>query len=835
MKTLELAPFLGAHTSADPRQIAPTSAQDMRNVRTGDGALNVRYGYNNLRAAQSGFSSVLAFDYVQGYNNSYALVEEYISAETISSNTRLFSRNVTTGAPTEIKNGSTSVNLTPAEGQSISFNGNAYFFNGTDTLVRHAIGDNTSLVSLAVPVPPAAAPTYTVIYGGGINPYNLLSFAGINVSSVTGTHLAVYTGVAAPPSVSTATQVNTDGTIDLANNATTGDGSITLDLEGSSAGVQDFSFNDAFALGLSCKTSSFDIDPTLTTFTFINKDGSPISFVPDLLENDSLSGGGATPPGTGKVYHYRFQFNNKTRADWDNIAKVTIAYHVRSASSTRANNVLTISKPYIGGVMMQSPVAGRLLAALYIGYSYYFSTPQLESGISPLLFIPPTILSGSSPYPTLAGLGVQLQITMVTPVDTNVDYLRIYQQDEAQLFHRLGEQVKATLTFKVEYTYPEVLNFPAYTIAPFTFANIIGAFSYHGSIVWLYKGGYQNVRYSRVGEPERLANVLVDLEDDLNRGSTWSLAENFGDEPVGGIQAADAAIIVGRNGVYAQTGPYPSAMTPPKKVPGSYGCAGRYAFIRWKDDRGNPGLVYLSTDGQVWFVVIDPQFSGDEGSTIIRLSEKIRTGPLSPQTYLLDGQVSALSLTDFSTSRLTADEASDTLWVFMGTRALCLRPANTITGEREWEAHDFNTSGSTVTIKYVSSSSRYRTRWMRSNGLMDENEWNNSSRAFISGANRDGGNAIASIYWQSKTFEGGNSRIMNLECVRDSLSDTPTVTVTSTRQTQAYTFASGSRFKKTAATQQGFAHSHKIALAETSGAIRMLKWSATQAGKRFTS
>lgn len=823
MKLRSLGPFGGANTALDSALIEPFKSSDNLNVRMEDGNINVAYGFRAIAAAQASFSSLRGLSYLQGYSGT-TLVEEYVSYEALGGNVKPWSRNVTTGAATEITNSGSALNLNASDWLAVAFNGDSYHINPTDTVARHVIGTNTSWTALNVPTSPTLPPTYAVQYGGGQTGYTLLSFAGTNMSDSVGSNLAAYTGSAHV----TNSVVNSDGSVSIDHANTTLDSSFTLDMNGASVGVQNWTSNDVFAFQLSCKVIGFDIDPSTVRLELINNDGSPVTLIPTSVDYDPnvLQQGGI---GSGKTYGFRVEFEDKDRTLFDNIRKWRVKYKVRFA--TTSGNLLTMTKPVLGGVYMAAPVDRTPGQGLSFGYSYHYSTPDLESGISPTNLVPNTVLEGWKPFPSLKGLGVHIRITATVSGDANVDNLRFYVMDTDGKFRRLVTQADSTAYWDHKIQWVEVLRLTQYTANPYVFSGIINAFAYKGSMVWLYKGGSQNVRYSRVGEPEKQANSLTDIEDDFNRGATFSLADNFGDEPVGGVQAGDAAIIAGKQGVYAQVGSRPYEMTPSKKVPGSFGCANKFAYSRWKDDVGNPGMVYLSNNGQVYFVLVSPSFSGDEGSQTICLTGDIFTGALSVKTFLMGS-----TYTDLSLARLVIDEQEDCLWVILGNRGLRLSRPSTIDGNRQWTGREW-TLGSTITWSYFAPSSKWRIRGMRSNGKFDELEYNNSTGAFITGTLRDGGSAIASMYWTSKEFQNKSqhSRIMDVDCIRDTLTDTPTITIISTRQTQAYTLTSGKRHFRPSFKQGGKEHAFKIALTEGSGPITGMEWAESMIARRILS
>src|SRR5205807_494373 len=181
----QLGPFLGLVTSLDPEQIPENAASDCLNVRLEDGVLRPRYGFRNLDPAPSGFTNSTCFEYLQGFDNNYQLKEEYLSLETRSGVTKPYSANVTTGARTEIKNGTTSLSLSTLQARSVAYQGYAFVITPGDAfpLYQHKIGDNTSYTLVKVPADPTQLITYAKGTGDGGQPYTTLKWTGMNLAS----------------------------------------------------------------------------------------------------------------------------------------------------------------------------------------------------------------------------------------------------------------------------------------------------------------------------------------------------------------------------------------------------------------------------------------------------------------------------------------------------------------------------------------------------------------------------------------------------------------------------------------------------------------------------
>lgn len=808
-------------TSLDPRSIQATNASDLLNVRIEDGALRPRYGYRNLTSPVSNFQGpVRMFDYHSGYaiTTPFAEVEEFLSVEKSLNVTRLFTTNPSTGTKAEVKNGTTVVPLDNSEWRSVTWQDSAYLFNANDSnpLYRHKLGDATSFISCNNAAAPGAL-SYQISYGGGSTPYSTVAWNGLNMS--TG---VAYTGLAGSSG-----SVNNNSTIGIAHNINgsqqnTTPSSFEVDLSATTSGVRDWTYNDCLVVTFTgVPNSPFAVNNSTVSFTLTNADGTPQTFVPDEVVIGN-------PQGQTTYYQaaFRLQFNNKTRASWDNIKKFKVNYQLtaRSFQST-SQNLLTVNV-YLGGVpiVKEPDPANMVFSATYLN-----SLTGQESGLSPYLVIPTSQLYGYNPapnYTNFQGIGVHLQVTVPTTSDANVDKYRLYTDFQSfgnWTHYRTIEQSTRTFTYRM--TWAEATSGGTYQPSPLFFTDIVCACAHKGFMAWGYRGQSQtstengdvrrvNVRLSRVGAPEALHSDNDDTSD-LNRGADFVLADD-GDEPQAMHSAGDALIILGRRSAHAMVGQFPSAMTPPKRLPGSMGVANPQASCRWRDAAGNWGVAYLDKWGGLWLAVVDQSFNEAGGYRIEELSSDIRP---TLKSFLLDGQ----SLSDFSTARVRSNEADDSLWIIMGTRAAVLRKPNPVDGRRPWELYSY-TLASSATIAYAAFSPKWRARWLRSTGYMDEVDFNTSTNAFITGSNRDGGSAMPTPYWQSKVFApGANTRADTVQVIRDDYTNTPTVTLTSTFQTGSRTFSSGAHNARFGATQQGYEHTVKVSLGENDSPVRSVQ------------
>lgn len=811
-RKFQIAPFLGLITSIDPRSIPASNASDLSNVRVEDGALRVRYGYRNRVAAHANYQgNVYGFEYLQGYNTTTgAEVEEFVSYEQILGVVRPMSINPTTGVKTEIlDDGGAVVSLNANEWKAIPWQDVSYHINpnaSTTAVYRHAIGDSTSWVAVAPPTAPSNL-MWTISYGGPTAPYSDLNFTGVNTATN-----VTYTNPATSANTTNGGTTWTQGHAANAHTVNGGNAAFQIDLSASSGGIRNFVNNDIFGIDVT-HGAVMQIDWSTCNLQFINNDGSPVTITGAATRFTSIA------MGSVRQTCVRFDFSAvKDRADWDNIRYIKLSYRILASSATASSNNVSF-RVTIGGIWVTNNLFNDVFAA-----TYYDSTTQRESGQSPHLVIPNTQLYGmmmplNTGQPAADGLGVHLDIEVPQTSQSGVDFVRLYRvhtTGAVTRYYRVNETAEVTgvaTTVQHRQTFAEDLLETTYTLGAGGFTNVQCATPFKGWVVWGYKGGVTNVKHSRIGEPELLANPNDDLENDDNRGATFTLADDA-DEPQSMHGAGDVLIILGKRGVYAQVGDRPSNMSPPKKLPMSKGVANRFASCRYRDENGNYGVAFLDAAGEVYLALVDHTFNEQGGYKIVELSQDIR-GTL--KSFLADAQ----SLTSFATARVFTNEADSSLWVVMGSRAAVLRRANLLDGKRYWELYNYTTGG---TIKYVAASTKWRIHWFRSGGQIDEVEYNSSTAAYIEGTSRDGGSAMpaSSIYWTSKVFANDNSRIDVVDVERDTLTNTPIVTLVSTRQTSSKTLASGKRRTRFGPLQQGTEHKVKIAMTEGDAPIRRI-------------
>jgi hypothetical protein len=655
-REIPIFPFMGLYTAMG-EDTPPGYASSMLNVRVGDGKARPRYGYRNLQAAPSGYVAGYGFERLSGYDDSEVNQEEWVSIEDRSGTAKPYSVNKTTGARTVILNGVTPLSLQKSPWRGFVFQGDSYWVNpdSTPSIFRHEIGDATSWSQIGTLSAPGAC---AIAYA---SPYSSLVFTAGSVAR---------TGVASADAfIYSGTGVSIQHTA-----STEGLASFEIDLNGSTAGIQDWSKRDHFSFKLLTPSSvAFEIDFDSVVVTISNNDGTPVLFTPPTQV--------IKPSDETNARYYTCFYDAKTRADWDNIRKIKVAYTVTASTGTAADNLLKLSSFEVGYIDFNfgtSPEADTTFAL-----AYYDSTTGLESALTTAV-VPKNYLSSTRMEPE-ALPRLSWKLTFTIPNGASSDKVRVYVKID-DTYYLVDEVADTVGTYQLAKNRVEVetANTEHSGGAFAVQTGIINGAAFKGWAVWLYEGGYRNIRHSKVGSPIVITEDGSDVdESDNTRPATFSLADDFADEPVGAVGAGDALMILGKEGVYTQAGDYPSQMTPPRKIPGSNGCANKFAYGRFKSDAGEYGVSWLDQAGNIWFAGSSLAFASDAGAKPVELSAPIRG---YVRQFLIDD--SDIANTDFTDARMAVDEATQSLWVTLGNRALVLRPP-TLGGTRQWEAYEF--------------------------------------------------------------------------------------------------------------------------------------------------
>jgi hypothetical protein len=423
--SLRFGPFLGPITSLDASEIPKLASSSTQDCRYEDGVLRSRYGYTSILAAQASTTATHGLSYLSGYNSSYAAVRELVSFEKVSAKIHPWSLDPSSYARTEIKNGATSVDLYDAAWRTLSFDSDSYFFcpdaAATTQLYRHAIGTATSLTAIASPAAPAARPGYQLIAK------DFLELAGLAPSN--GAEVAV-TGLASN------TNSSLVGTAQVAirHTAGTGPASMEMIMSGTTTGLRDWYWKDAFSMTIWSTNQSLQvIDPATLVVTLSNDDGTPVTFTPTVeAKRDAY----------GYIRVRCWWDSGKTRANWGNgsgtgkLAKIKIAYNVTkgSAGTGSANSEVNFMVDGVGWTRTLPTTA--VDGVLELAYSYYDSTTDLESELSPVTSIPYGDLGLPNPNSfTYDSIGRSFNVTFVST--GAVDKVRIYAKDTAGNWRRI--------------------------------------------------------------------------------------------------------------------------------------------------------------------------------------------------------------------------------------------------------------------------------------------------------------------------------------------------------------------------------------------------------------
>ena len=826
MRKLHISPFGRTVSSLGSEFIADHEASDSQDVRTGDGLLANRNGWQNFEAAQANFVANYALAFLRGLNSSGATVEEYVTVEDISGTARPYSRHVTTGAPTVIKDGVGDLNLAKSRWNYVKWKDRSYFWNNADSnypLASHVIGDATSWDPIKNPDDPTVAITLALVRNTSDN--TTLNYRTIDYTGFNATTDVAYGGKAEESAI-------TDGTLRVQHTGD-GDATVTLTFKGGGtpetatpAGDQDFTNNDAFAFTVTA-SRYMRWSPSSLVVTMINADGSPDE---QPLEMVAFEGPERNGPSKFLVRYPK----DKSRALKDNVHRLKFEYNVIFAGGTNSKFTLDFEKITIGAI---DPQHWEFSATVFTRtfWSYYWkqdSTGDLTGIVLPAVKADVGRFSGGLVrvngvnYP----LGVVPRLTATNGPSTD-KWVLVASRDDDPEAGSLGGP------WRIVATYSDAALAQDYTTDLTAFKaldkyddlakggglkedEILCAEEHIGHMAWGMKGGKENIMHSKVGSPTVVFNANhADLTD--GRPHSFTLSGNEGENPVQMHSVGEVFFILGETGVYAQSGVLPAEMTHIRQVGSFPGTAGINSSAIWQSDDGQPGVAYLSADlTTVNFIAASPIAAGVFDYKPVEISEAAR-GKIKSFLFASEPTVGDIYV--------RVDPIADSLWVIYNDKAAIFRKPSQVDGRRHWEYYSYTNSGNWVQWDVNQD---YGIRAFRSSGEFDEVEYDNSSNKDpISGANRDGGNAVTG-FWESKTFTGPNTRIFFVEADRASLTDTPAIQVTSTRQTVSKTIVSGKRKVRFGSKQQGTEHKFKITLTDNSGVVnRLIVW-ATGAGQR---
>ncbi len=186
-----------------------------------------------------------------------------------------------------------------------------------------------------------------------------------------------------------------------------------------------------------------------------------------------------------------------------------------------------------------------------------------------------------------------------------------------------GTNVSGVGTATYYYNVNDLLSKPTVVPNRTYIQNATCVTTFNGWVVYGINAGINNVRHSRIGDPLILKSAN-DREGTKSNGADFTLSESYSDVPIAMAGILDTLVIWGQEGVYAQSGPYPTAMTSIKKIPNLPGIAGKFAFCKYVDPQLGNGVIYVSrTADRAFFLYVDASSLNVQYKNV-ELTESIR-------------------------------------------------------------------------------------------------------------------------------------------------------------------------------------------------------------------
>jgi hypothetical protein len=687
---------------------------DVQNLRLQGYDYWMRYGYTTIQAKQTNFveNGIYGLGWAQGVSQTSAETsptakEEFITIENVGSPAviRPYLRNATTLAPTQIGTDT----LVSGKWNFASYNDYVYAVNpGADKLVppkptvyKHLIGETTG-VNAWITVQDSS---YTNTTGGITN---------IIVSQPTSrkwTTNESSTGMSVPSDTnltSPFTFTNLSGTVRVVATSSIdngGQGAIRVQCIFDSN--IDVTRNDYIAVRV--KTVAGGAFGYLQNFY-----GAPNADKPVLRLN-----------GVDQNPEYRLFVNEdgtqlviymyiEGLTDRDKLQRVTFSA-VATCGDGSNIPVIDILPFEIGGIYLNATTSGKRLwdnfdldgldgSSSGVNYATRYKTGATYSTAT-IVNATKAQMTGfiTSPAPYM---GARLNLSATQNLAwTDIEFLR---QQVGGTWKILATKPNSGTDFSVIDTYQEneltglttatgVTGTAPSPTPTFRTAGIVGAFPYKQSIIWLVNQTYQNLQFSRVGDPLELYDSTRSYNSQDNTiPAQYTLADDQADVPVWGTQAGVSAFIIGKNAAYAMSGDYPSGMSPSRQIPGSRGIVGYYAGTRFRASTGDWGCAYADPDLNIWVVSSVPTFIEDTSAKPQEISLPIR-GKI--KDYLYTQQKLAIANLDITDTKLEFQEETSSLWVILGKRCAVFRQDMVGNG---WELYDF-TLASTGTINTCTS------------------------------------------------------------------------------------------------------------------------------------
>lgn len=853
--------FRPALTSVDRSLLSPEIASDTHNVRLEDGAVRVRNGIRTVAASFSGTPK--GIHHARGYDNAYTFREEYVGFRSSGGSVKPFSINVDTGAGTEITNGGTALALANTEWIGENFNGEALYLTPGGDVYRHAVGTNTSW-SLLDPGQPNQFTT-------GNYPRLTFEKTESGNTSTTGTAFswAGFTGAGFADNGGSGVcptafgSVSGSSVVVDANN-----GGINLyawydfdlDMNAATAGIQDWSNATGIQFTLARTDGNQWVGTSGQDWPWAIGSGNARIWLTDNTANTvELTGAVQTIVDEMGDYSYRFLLDIPVASrgtQWSDSRYLQIRLPSNNTGVTPATRDYDFSISQITVQAAGSTIATPDLVGIRFGAVAYNEEYDAEA-VNPTFSdeVDMSIEDASRYFANTATatfLGNVCTLTIpaaqVTTLQAaaGVTHIRYYVafMDEgtatSYTMRLMGVQEVDAVdagTYEIPFTYEELRALPLREekIGEYIeVGNPVCMAAYRQWMVWGYAGGIANIKHSRVGKPYALASTSDDagggdLPEDQNRAATFTLADDFADQPVSMVGTDSSLYILGTEGVYVQSGPKPYQLTPPRRVPGALGTLGLRSACTWRSDNGIEGVAYVSKDGEsVWFLVAGADFGTSEPSfSLIELTAGIR-GKL--KTFLFQSSAPTVDKV-----YIFHDQRDDALWVTFQNRAMVLRRKNIFNKGRAWEFYTYNITSGTLT-DWVARQ-EHGLRCLKSDGSLYEAERRKSTNfTEITGTGRDdGGNVPADRYWESGEFFGPRRRSFRARVERRTDSEPVSVTAYTDREPsgQIITIAATDKYKRFGQFAMGQSHRYRLIVTEAQAGVQLLEIEERVVGKGY--
>lgn len=786
------------------------------NFQTDSTGLSPRFGFTKRSAPQTGFQAASLAAYVAG-NNDGDLAEQVVTMETVSGTTRPYIVELSTGNRTVITDGGTPLSLTAGVWECATYEGRALMHRrGAGPIFAHTVGEADSWDELDVSNPASGYSPPQVSFEItedilGNDPQPPFNWAGADADTVDDQG-----GNGGPVAFS----AEAAGVLTLAGTTSENNYPVAhfrLNLGEITAGdptLPDLSLAKRIEFDLVMPVNDVNGSDFITNLseieiTLTNDDGTPVSLqliVSDTVVNDPATGGfpkthklKCSPPSSwGTTFGSAF---SEAR-----FLEVKFTYDPVGPGNGGEPWLF-----HIGEVtpVNTAPAAITITDDLRIQFAHAPYDSVIDAEATHLRETEWFNFQGPNRYALSGDTDLIGNIpTLMADAPPDADAIRYFVRFSDDTAWRLiGERPKSDPSLTVDKTEQALRNLELRTAPK---AEPLGTpafmFTHAGSAFWLYNKGTSNIKISYQGVAERLAKSTDDL-DDASRGRTLSLADDASDAPVWGASAGSAAIILGKRGAYSMFGLAPTLMTPVKKLANDIGLYGRCA-ARWRTDENLTAVIYMGVDFNLWLAYAREGMDNDTGGYVQEVSTYNRG--------LVAKWLGITRSTDPETTRMATDPVADAIWIVKGYRAVVLRKAHLLDGNRPFECYEYNVASGWSHVVAVPGFGLWG---VRASGAIDQFDRDPDTGEPIDGTNIDDGAQMPEGEYPFPRIQGERSRIARVETARDTAIPVD-VTITSAEQgATTYTIAAERRSAKVGKHQVGEYHDVVLAVPEGMGRI----------------